>query len=282
MPLRYAWNTNGSSDHRLEDALELVARAGYDGVALTVDWKHFDPFEPNLEQRAAGLARRLQALGLGLVVETGARFLLDPRRKHEPTLISPDPAGRGRRVDFLKRCIDLCAAAGGETVSFWAGVPNTGTNVSEAWRWLLEGVYPLVEHARARRTEISLEPEPGMLVETADDWKRLARTPGLEGHLFLALDTGHCLVTGDRDPADAVREFAGSLGTVSIEDMKRGVHEHLPFGRGDMDVPAVLGALREIGFPRLVCVELSRESHRAHEAIPEALAYLKRAEAGAP
>ncbi len=120
-----------------------------------------------------------------------------------------------------------------------------------------------------------------MLIETADDWRRLARTPGLEGHLFLALDTGHCLVTGDREPAEAVREFAGSLGTVSCEDMKRGVHEHLPFGSGEMDVPGVLAALREIDYGRLVCVELSRESHRAHEAIPEALAYLRRAEEAA-
>ena len=93
--------------------------------------------------------------------------------------------------------------------------------------------------------------------------------------LRLALDTGHCLVTGERDPASAVREFAGSLGTVAVEDMRRGVHEHLPFGQGDMDIPSVLEALEEIGFDRLVCVELSRESHRAHLAIPESLDWLK-------
>ena len=42
----------------------------------------------------------------------------------------------------------------------------------------------------------ALEPEPGMLVETVDDWQALG-IPGLK----LALDTGHCLVTGERDPA---------------------------------------------------------------------------------
>ena len=82
-------------------------------------------------------------------------------------------------------------------------------------------------------------------------------------------------MTGERDPAAAVREFAPSLGTVSIEDMKRGVHIHLPFGEGDMDVPGVLRALDEIGFDRLVCVEMSRESHRADVMIPASLAYLK-------
>jgi sugar phosphate isomerase/epimerase len=42
-----------------------------------------------------------------------------------------------------------------------------------------------------------------------------------------------------------------------------------------MDVPGVLAALEAIGFDRLVCVELSRESPRAHQAIPEAIAYLR-------
>jgi sugar phosphate isomerase/epimerase len=279
MALRYAYNTNGCAHHRLDDALELIAEAGYDGVALTVDWHHFDPFAPDFDRRAAALSRRLRELGLGLVVETGARFLLDPRRKHEPTLISPSAEQRRRRIEFLQRCIDLCRACGGETTSFWAGSPLPGVDVAEAWRWLQEGVYGLIEYARGVGAELSLEPEPGMLVETPDDWRRMAKMPGLRDGLFLALDVGHCLVTGDREPAEAVREFAGFLGTVSIEDMKAGRHEHLPFGQGDMDVGGVLAALREVQFDRLVCVELSRESHRAHEAIPEALSHLRRAEA---
>ena len=80
-----------------------------------------------------------------------------------------------------------------------------------------------------------------------------------------------------------MREFRDRLGTVAIEDMKRGVHVHLPFGEGDMDIAGVLDALDEIAFPGLVCVELSRESHRADLMIPQALQYLQslpRPEAG--
>ena len=279
MTLRYAYNTNGCGNHRLDDALAMIAEAGFNGVALTVDWQHFDPFAPRFEERAETLARRLRELGLGAVIETGARFLLDPRKKHEPTLISPEPQGRYRRVEFLKECIELAAFCGGEALSFWSGVPRPEVNAAEAWRWLQEGVFEVLEHARAAKVEVAFEPEPGMLVETVDDWRRIAETPGLPAPLFLALDVGHLLVTGEREPAAAVREFSAHLGTVSIEDMKRGVHEHLPFGRGDLDVRPVLRALRDIHFERLVCVELSRESHRADEAIPEAISYLKRIEA---
>ena len=149
---------------------------------------------------------------------------------------------------------------GAEAVSFWAGVPRPGLERALAAAWLREGVSRVLEHAERRGVVAALEPEPGMLVETLDDWIALARDlPALT----LALDLGHCLVTGEREPPAAVREFAANLGTVAIEDMRRGDHTHLPFGEGDMDIPACLDALEAVGFPGLVCVELSRESHRA-------------------
>ncbi len=277
--LRYAYNTNGTAHHRLDDALAFIADSGYDGVALTLDVHHLDPFADDFAGRTRALARRLRDLKLGLVVETGARYLLDPRAKHEPTLLTPTAEGRARRVGFLRRCLDVCAECDGETVSFWAGVPRPGVDRNEAWSWLEQGVAQVVALAAERGVVASLEPEPGMLVETVDDWRRLRATLGTAAPLLrLALDTGHCLVTGDRDPADAVRECAADLGTVAVEDMRRGVHEHLPFGTGDMDTASVLGALSDIGFDRLVTVELSRDSHRAHEMVPQALAYLRAAE----
>jgi D-psicose/D-tagatose/L-ribulose 3-epimerase len=272
--LRYAYNTNGAANHRLDDLLELLAESGYDGVALTLDHHHLDPFAPRLGTRAEALGMRLRALGLGIVVETGARFLLDPRRKHEPTLVTPEPAGRALRLDFLRRAVDVAAATGAEAVSFWAGTPWPGTSPDLAWSWLVEGVSEVVAYARGQGQVAALEPEPGMVVGTVADWERLAaEVPGLA----LALDTGHCLVDGT-EPVAALREQASALGTVAIEDMRRGVHEHLPFGEGDMDLPAVVGALAGIGFGKLVCVELSRESARAHEMIPAAIRALRHAE----
>ena len=273
MPLRYAYNTNGAANHRLADAVALIAEAGYDGVALTLDHHHLDPMEEGWVARAEALARDLHARGLGCVIETGARFLLDPRAKHEPTLLTPSPEGRARRVAFLHRAIDIGAVLGAEAVSFWAGVPRPGVDRGEAGAWLLEGVAQVLDHARRRGVTAALEPEPGMLVETLDDWTLLhARLPDLT----LALDLGHCLVTGEREPPAAVAEFAPHLGTAAVEDMRRGDHTHLPFGEGDMDIPACLDALEAVGFPRLVCVELSRESHRADRMVPQSLEWLRR------
>ncbi len=272
MTLRFAYNTNGAANHRLDDALHLIADNGYAGVALTLDHHHLDPFADNWETEAARIARLLEMLGLGSVIETGARYLLDPRDKHEPTLISAAPEARARRIAFLIRALDIAAILGSETVSFWAGVPKAGVDRAAAADWLDEGLTQILDHADRVGVSASFEPEPGMLVETVAEYHALAvRHPRLR----LALDTGHCLVTQDIDPADALRRYADRLGTVAIEDMRRGEHVHLPFGEGDMDMPSILAALSNIGYTGLVCVELSRESPRAHAAIPEAIGYLK-------
>jgi sugar phosphate isomerase/epimerase len=270
MSLRFAYNTNGAANHRLADAIAIIADAGYDGVALTLDHHHLDPMEDGWERRAEALARDLAARNMGCVIETGARYLLDPRTKHEPTLLTASEQGRARRVAFLNRATDIGAILGAEAMSFWAGVPRRGVTPVQAREWLREGVARVLEHAQSRNVTAALEPEPGMLVETVDDWAALD-LPGLT----LALDLGHLLVTGEREPPAAVREFAAHLGTVAIEDMARGSHIHLPFGEGDMDIPACLEALQEIGFSRLVCVELSRESHRADSMIPQSRAWLR-------
>ena len=272
MTLRYAYNTNGATNHRLDDALRLIADSGYQGAAITLDHHHCDPFAEDWRGEAERIARLLDELRLGAIVETGARFLLNPRAKHEPTLISPEPEGRDRRVSFLKRAIDIAAIWRADAVSFWAGVPRPGVGREDAHQWLHEGLERVLDHAEEADVDAAFEPEPGMLIETCGEWEALhERHPRLK----LALDTGHCIVSQDIDPADAVRRYADHLGTVAVEDMARGVHVHLPFGEGDMDIPAVLGALNDIGFERLVSVELSRESPRAHQAIPESIAYLK-------
>ncbi len=275
MPLRYAYNTNGCAHHRLPDALDMIAEAGYAGVALTLDWHHLDVTADDYEVQAWNLRAMLQERDLGLVVETGARFILDPRRKHEPTLMSATPEGRERRLQMLTRALDVCAACDGETVSFWSGPVADGVSRQDAWKRLEDGVAALAERAATRGVTASFEPEPGHLTEHLADYDRLAAVaPGLR----LALDTGHLLVTDEQDPADAVRQRASQLGTVAVEDMDRGIHLHKPFGTGEMDVPAVLAALVEVGFDRLVTVELSRESPRAHLAIPESIEFLRAAE----
>src|SRR5262245_52870464 len=115
------YNTNGFAHHRLEDAIDILAELGYGGIALTLDVHHLDPFAPDLAARTAAVAHRLARHGMRCAIETGARFLLAPRQKHQPTLLSPSAEERAVRLDFLKRCVIIAADLNADCVSFWSG-----------------------------------------------------------------------------------------------------------------------------------------------------------------
>jgi sugar phosphate isomerase/epimerase len=270
--VRYGYVSNGLADHRIDDALELLAENGYAGVALTLDHVHFDPLAPRLRVRAARLRLRLESLGLACVVETGARFVLDPRRKHYPTLLSD---GRERRVDLLCRAVDVAAELGAPVVSLWSGAVPEDLGLARAWDRLLDGLDRVLGHATRAGVTLAFEPEPGMLVERLEDYELLESRLGHPDALALTLDVGHCVCVEDDSPEECIRRAGGRLAHVHIEDMVRGVHEHLMFGEGELDLPAALGALEDAGYTGLVAVELSRHSHRAHEIVPAAMAALR-------
>lgn len=272
--LRFGYGTNGLADLRLADALELLADLGYDGVALTLDHMHLDPLAPDLPARTAAVGRRLSRLGLAVVVETGARYVLDPRRKHFPTLLDDEP---GPRVDLLRRAIRVGADLGAEAVSFWSGIRPSHVDVSVARTRLRSHVDGLAALASAEGVRLALEPEPGMLVATLDDWAPLADRVGL------TLDVGHgrCLEPGSEPEVSAVRRAGAAITNVQLDDMRRGVHEHLPFGDGEVDLPGVLAALQEVGYTGLASVELPRHSHAGPALAASSLAALRAAVASA-
>ena len=43
--LRYGYITNGLADHTLEQGIDLLAEAGYQGIGITLDHHHLDPFQ---------------------------------------------------------------------------------------------------------------------------------------------------------------------------------------------------------------------------------------------
>ncbi|MFC8569262.1 sugar phosphate isomerase/epimerase family protein [Streptomyces sp. NPDC057245] len=280
-PVRFGYGTNGLADLRLDDALGLLADLGYDGVGLTLDHMHLDPLAADLTARTRHVARRLDALGLGVTVETGARYVLDPRRKHGPSLLDPDPDDRARRADLLVRAVRVAADLGAHAVHCFSGVTPEGTDEETAWKRLAETLAPVLDAAATEGVPLAVEPEPGHLLSTLADFHTLRRALGDPGHLGLTLDIGHCQCLEPLPPADCVRAAAPWLRHVQIEDMRRGVHEHLPFGDGEIDFPPVLEALAATGYQGLTVVELPRHSHAGPHFAAHSLPFLRRAAAAA-
>ncbi|QSR24935.1 xylose isomerase [Nocardioides aromaticivorans] len=260
MTVRLGYGLNGFAGHRLADACAVVSSIGYEGVGLTLDQPHLDPFG-DLPGQVAQARRCLEANGLASVVETGSRYVLDPWHKHEPTLVSDE--GRERRVELLRRAVRIAFELGSEAVSCWSGTAPAGTGPEALWQRVVDGLGPVLDDAADLGVSVCVEPEPGMFLATLDDVLALRERLGRPEHLRVTLDLGHLVCNEPRTPADTVRQAGALLGNVQVDDMVRDVHEHLELGTGELDLDAVLGALLEIGYDGLACVELPRHSHAA-------------------
>ncbi|MFC3994707.1 sugar phosphate isomerase/epimerase family protein [Nocardiopsis sediminis] len=275
MTLRLGYGSNGFGDHRLDDALAIIADLGYEGVALTLDHPHLDPFAPDAAARTAAIGARLAELDLAVVIETGARYLLDPWHKHEPTLVSG--TGRDRRVELLRRAVRIGADLGAEAVSFWSGILPPGVSPATGWDRLTSGVADVLDEAERAGVVCAFEPEPGMFAATLADVAELRRRLGDPDRLRVTVDIGHCVCNEPLPAPEAVRRTGALIANVQLDDMRPGVHEHLEFGDGEIDLPGVLGALLDTGYTGLASVELPRHGHAAPAVAARSLAALRSA-----
>ena len=273
--MRPGYITSGFRDHRLEQVFEVLAGLGYAGVGITLDAGHLDPYRAGREE-VLRVRDDLRRFGLEPVVETGGRYLLDPRRKHWPSLVSAE--GRERRIDFYLRGLEIAEALGARALSLWSGPKDAPVEAGTAWRWLVEGLRIVERAARERKVALGFEPEPGMLVGDLAGYRelreRLSRpeAPALR----MTIDLGHLQCTEEPPHARWIREFEGDLVNVHLDDIRGKTHEHLPLGEGEIDFPPLFGALEEVSYGGLTLVELGRHSHQAPECAARSMDFLRR------
>lgn len=270
--MQLGYNTNGLAHHSLEDAIALVAGIGYQSIAITLDHTALNPYHADLSMNILVVRELLEQHELSCVIETGARYLLNPRIKHEPTLVSPKAKDRARRVDFLQYAVDIAVELDAECVSLWSGVVHDDAEEGEAMERLVDGLQEVVAYAGSKNVALGFEPEPGMLIDTMDNFEKLLDRVD---ELQLTLDLGHLHCQDEVPIAAQIDRWAKRIVNVHIEDMRRGVHEHLMFGDGEMEFPPILAALAGAGYCGPVQVELSRHSHDGPNAARQAYDFLQ-------
>ncbi len=267
-------STNSIGDVDPLDAIPLLRSMGYGSLAITLDHHTLDPFTADLPARIARWRDALAAAGMACVVETGARHLLDPVQKHEPTLVTADREARQRRTDFLCRAIDIAVDLGAACVSLWSGVVRDSADEASIWNRLKGSLAPVLDHAAARRMPLGFEPEPGMAIDTLARYGQLLDRLGRPDHLRLTIDIGHMECMGEWPMANVLRPWADRVVNVHVDDMLACRHEHLPLGTGDVDFPPILAALAAGGYVGGLHVELPRQSHRWVETATQSAAFL--------
>jgi sugar phosphate isomerase/epimerase len=268
------YNTNGLAHHDPLDALALLHEIGYQSVAITLDHGPLNPLAEGWRANLQELKDTLVRYKLRSVIETGARFLLDPRVKHEPTLMTADADARQRRIDFLCRAIDAADYLDSDCVSLWSGILRDKASDEQALERLAESLRTVLHHATNCNVVLGFEPEPGMFIDTLKAYRRLLEWID-SPHLKLTLDVGHLWCQGELPIADYIARWGERIVNVHIEDMRAGVHEHLMFGEGEMQFPPILAALAKAGYQGGLHVELSRHSHEGPTAAQRAYDYLR-------
>lgn len=273
--MRLGFSTNSIGDIPPLDALPILRDLGYRSLAITPDRHLLDPFSSGIATETGRWRAALEAHGLACVVETGARHLLDPLVKHEPTLVSPHRSARDQRTDFLLRAVDLAAALGAPVVSLWSGAARDAADEETLWQRLASGLEPVLERAAARGIVLGFEPEPGMVIDTLARQARLHDRLGRPEHLRLTVDLGHLECMGERPLPAVLATRAAEIVNAHIDDMLACRHEHLPLGMGDVDFPPLLAALKAGRYSGGLHIELPRQSHRWLETARVSADYLR-------
>ena len=261
--LPLAYSTNGFTDRSLEESLKLISDAGYAGVELLGDRPHW-----SLAQGGSLPPRALRALlnDLGLKVSNingnTAMFCWPewmPETIFEPSLSHHEPRVRQRRLDIAYALLDWAAELGAPRVSVTSGRCPGEVPPAEGLRYFAESLSTLCERASSLDVQLSVEYEPGLLVER---WRELRAIIDAVDHPALGanLDLGHARCAGE-DPLEAIRGLAGRIWNIHIEDILGQKHYHLIPGEGDMDLSGCLDELIKIGYSEMVTVELYTYAH---------------------
>jgi sugar phosphate isomerase/epimerase len=284
--LFFGYNTNGFAHHKIDDIIPILSDLGYHGIALTIDYHVINPFEPGWRQEAERVRGLLARHDMRCVVETGSRFLLDSRRKHQPTLVSRSETEREVRLRFLEQCIEIAEILRADCVSFWSGTQDDDADQEVVGRRLVDGCRRLIEFAQRRSVKLAFEPEPGMLVDSM--WQYFVLTSQLNdtdvedfmGKTFgLTIDINH-LQCSETPPISrwidggSVESYPHRVLNIHISDGRHGVHDHLMFGEGEIEFAPVFQALKNISYTGGVYVELSRHSHDAVRVAERSLRFL--------
>jgi sugar phosphate isomerase/epimerase len=256
--MKLAFSTNAYLKFSFAEAARRLAAIGYAGVEVMADVPHAWP-ACLLEEQKEAIRRALAAnrLAVSNVNAFMMNAISDARQRYwHPSWIEPDPHYRRVRIDHTIRSLTLARELGAPCITTEPGGPlEPGGSWSAALKLFVEGLKPVAEHAEKEGVLLLVEPEPGLLIERADQFLELMQhidSPAVG----LNFDIGHFYCVGD-DPPATVHRLARFIRHFHLEDIAASrVHHHLLPGEGAIDFGATLRAIREIGYTGWVTIEL--------------------------
>lgn len=191
--IKLSYSTFGLTNLDFLHSIEVVDKAGYPGIELSFHRDQFNPFDLTDEYLAA-IKKRLGNLNVKAACVSTASHFFTPSRPHEPSLMSPDLAGRKRRIDLVQRGIEVARKLEVPLVTFGSGfirdehVTNPSVNPREL---LVDSIHQCLKSVRDDEDiTLLIEPEPGMFIETLAQGMDLVNEVN-SPHFQLHLDLCH-------------------------------------------------------------------------------------------
>ncbi len=223
MAIRLSYCTFGLTNLDLLKAIEAVDQAGYPGIELSFHRDQFNPFE--ITDETIGVIKHKLALSRvkAACVATASHFFT-PSRPHEPSLICPDLAGRKRRIDLVRRGIDVARKLEVPLVTFGSGFIRDEHVINPAidtHMLLVDSIHQCLQGINdGEDLTLLIEPEPGMFIETID--QALSLVGEIDSpHFQLHLDLCHMYCT-EKEYINGLGRAAPCTRYLHISDAKPG------------------------------------------------------------
>jgi sugar phosphate isomerase/epimerase len=258
MDIRLAFSTNAYLKFSFAHALKRLATIGYQGVEIMADVPHAWPaFLLEEQKQAIRDALTQHRLAISNINAFMMHAIADERQLYwYPSWIEPDPHYRKTRINHTRRALTLARELGAACITTEPGGPvEAGSSWAQALELFVEGLKPVAEHAEKEGVLLLVEPEPGLLIETADQFLELMDKIDSPA-IGLNFDIGHSYCVGD-DPATTIPRLAPYIRHFHLEDIAATrVHHHLVPGEGAIDFAATLRAIQAIDYQGWITIEL--------------------------
>jgi sugar phosphate isomerase/epimerase len=276
--MRLAFSSNAYLRFSVEETIRRIAGLGYAGIELLADVPHAWPAGLLQEQKRA-IRECLDRHGLAIsnVNAFMMNAVADPRQPYwHPSWIEPDEHYRAIRREHTNRALALAAELGAPSIQTEPGGPLAeGQSWKQAVAVFYDEFMPCVESAEKHRVYLLIEPEPGLLIETFEQYLEFVEAID-SPWVGLNFDVGHAFCMG-QDPQDWIVPMAPHTKHYHVEDIApTRVHEHLIPGRGAIDFEAMLRAIAATGYDGWLTVELYPYVADPDAAGLEARAFLTR------
>ncbi len=256
--MKLAYSSNAYMNFSIEETITRIAALGYAGLELLADVPHAWP-AGLLEGRKRAIRDCLQKHNLAISNVNGFMMnaVADPRQPYwHPSWIEPDGHYRAIRREHTKRALALAKELGAPSIQTEPGGPlEPGRSWQDAARVFYDEIMPCVEVAERLEVLLLIEPEPGLMIETFEQYLEFAGRID-SPWVGLNFDVGHAYCVG-QDPQDWIARMAPHTKHYHIEDIAASRrHAHLVPGQGAIELAATLREIARTGYDGWITVEL--------------------------